>query len=272
MRNRRFILLSAVLFSVALATGCYRPVKGPEIVDLPAAEAVLRHIVVGRSVENRPIECILLGEGPDAVFILASIHGDEPAGTVLVRQLAVYLRQNPQLLQGRRVLLTAVANPDGFVHNSRLNVHGVDLNRNFPAANRIDVAMYGQSACSEPEARAIRQLIQKHDINRIVSLHQLTATGPEALVSRVPKGCIDYDGPGENLAERMAKHCELPVAKLGAAPGSLGSYAGLELGMPCITMELPLRAELLGPDLLWSRYGQGLVAAVMYPDEPEKTP
>jgi len=272
MRGRRFILLPAVLFGIALATGCYRPVKGPEIVDWPAVEPAVHHVVVGRSVENRPIECVVLGDGSDAVFILASIHGDEPAGTALVRRLAVYLRQNPQLLQDRMVVITAVANPDGMVHDSRLNAHGVDLNRNFPAANRVDIAMYGQAACSEPEARAIRQVILNYDIDRIVSLHQLTATGPEALVSRVPKGCIDYDGPGENLAERMAKHCELPVVKLGAAPGSLGSYAGLELGMPCITVELPLRAELLGPEVLWSRYGQALVAAVMYPDEPEKTP
>jgi protein MpaA len=69
----------------------------------------------------------------------------------------------------------------------------------------------------------------------------------------------------------MAGLCGLPVRKLGVRPGSLGSYAGVELGVPIITLELPRNASDLSVDELWGRYGPSLVAAVLYPDEAGAT-
>ncbi len=87
--------------------------------------------------------CLTLGQGPDVTFILATIHGDEPAGTPLVRRLATHIRQHPKVLDGRRVVLLRLANPDGLAHRSRYNAHGVDLNRNFDAANRKNSRQFG---------------------------------------------------------------------------------------------------------------------------------
>jgi protein MpaA len=207
-----------------------------------------------------------MGQGPDVTMILAAIHGDEPAGTPLVRRLKDYLHGRPDLLQGRKVLLLPVANPDGIARNSRLNSRGVDINRNFPAENRDEKPAHRGTPLSEPETRVIDRLIKEHDPNRIISIHQLTETGPEAISSRVPAGCIDYDGPAEELARRMAQDCDLPVEKLGAQPGSLGSYAGLTLGIPVVTLELPLNAHGFGSELLWARYGKALVAAITHRD------
>ncbi len=196
---------------------------------------------------------LVLGQGPDVTFILATIHGNEPAGTPLVRHLAEYLEQYPYLLSGRTVVLLPVANPDGMTYNSRFNAHGVDLNRNFATANRLNSRRFGHTALSEPEARAIDQLIRQYTPDRIVSIHQ-------------PLACIDYDGPSTALAVRMAKYCGLPVKKLGAKPGSLGSYAGLTLDIPIITVEL-LPADIApDPERLWQRYGTALIAAIVYPD------
>jgi protein MpaA len=64
----------------------------------------------------------------------------------------------------------------------------------------------------------------------------------------------------------MAQHCDLPIRRLGAQPGSLGSYAGLTLRIPIITFELPANTEQLDQGSLWRRYGPALVAAVVYPD------
>jgi len=269
MNGRGLTFPAAVVLGLAFFPGCYRPVEGPVIADWPQAEPLIHTIVVGRSVQRRPIECLVLGEGPDVTLVLAAIHGDEPAAVPIVRRLAIYLQENRQLLQGRQAILVPVVNPDGLVHSSRLNACGVDLNRNFPSSNRINDATHGLQALSEPEARVIRQLIRQYDPDRIISIHQLTDTGPQALANRVPKGCIDYDGPGKALAETMARHCHLPVERLGAAPGSLGSYAGQDLAIPCITVELPLGAELLGSNTLWDRYGAALVAAVVYPEKPQ---
>jgi len=58
----------------------------------------------------------------------------------------------------------------------------------------------------------------------------------------------------------------LPVRKLGAKPGSLGSYAGETLRIPIVTFEMPGDASRLDAESLWAKYGNAFVAAVLYPD------
>lgn len=216
--------------------------------------------IAGHSVEQRPIPCVVLGEGDDVVLILASIHGNENRGTPLLHRLAELLRQQPELLKGRRVVLMPTANPDGVAAGIRFNVRGVDLNRNFEAENRQNSKRFGMSALSEPEALAIFRVIEQHRPHRIVSLHE-------------PLNCIDYDGPAGELAQHMGRYCPLPVKRLGSRPGSLGSYAGLELGVPIITFEMPREARDQPDDQLWQLYGSALLAAVTWPEPlPESLP
>ncbi len=256
-RNRSIISTVCVLFAALVLAGCYQPVDYPVIVDVPPPPSVTvpleHHYIVGTSIENRPIICTVLGEGQDVTFILAAIHGSEPAGIPLVHRLVRYLQQHPQLLQGRKVVLLPVANPNGVAHNTRSNARGVDLNRNFSTANRLNSKRFGRTALSEPEARVIDRLIRQYTPDRIVSIHQ-------------PLACIDYDGPALALASRMAQHCNLPLIELGPKPGSLGSYAGVTLRIPTITLELPYIADRLNSERLWQRYGPALIAAVVYPD------
>jgi protein MpaA len=150
-------------------------------------------------------------------------------------------------------VLLPVANPDGMADNTRDNANGVDLNRNFKTNNRINNKEFGYRALSEPEACAIEHLIRQYSPERIISIHQ-------------PHACIDYDGPGQSLADRMAQHCDLPVEKLGAKPGSLGSYAGLTLGIPIITFEMAQGDSWISKESLWQRYGDALLAAISYPE------
>jgi protein MpaA len=208
--------------------------------------------VIGHSVEGRPIEAEVHGSGPDTVLILASIHGNEPAGTPLLHALADHLDRRPQLLRGRTIILVPVVNPDGYEHNARHNANRVDLNRNFPADNRKDRRRYGMSALSEPESVAIFDLIDRHRPSRIISLHQFAA-------------CIDYDGPGRNLAEAIADAAGLDLERLGGRPGSLGSFAGEQLGIPVITVELPSGLKRKSPQELFERFGKMLVQALIWP-------
>ena len=250
------ILTVCALFIVLVFAGCYEPTRYPELIKAPPPPAIAlppQHRIVGTSVLRRPIMCLVTGQGPDVTFILATIHGNEPAGTPLVRRLAKYLPQHPHLLTGRTIVLLPVANPDGMAYNSRFNAHGVDLNRNFATANRLNSKQFGHTALSEPEARAIDRLIRQYAPDRVVSIHQ-------------PLSCIDYDGPGLTLAVRMAQYCDLPIKKLGAKPGSLGSYAGLTLEIPIITFEMLQSDSALTPERLWQRYGKALIAAIVYPD------
>jgi len=264
------ILNVCALLAVFTLAGCYEPTAYPELVTPPLVPLTPlslappspkvptfvipgRYRIVGTSVQRLPILSFVLGQGSDVTFILATIHGDEPAGTPLVRRLGKYLQQQPHLMAGRTVVLLAVANPDGMAHNSRFNANGVDLNRNFPAANRVNNKQSGATALSEPEARLVKQLIEQYSPDRIVSIHQ-------------PLACIDYDGPGTTLAVRMAQYCNLPVRRLGAKPGSLGSYAGVDLGIPIITFEMLQDDSGLDSETLWRRYGKALIAAIIYPD------
>jgi protein MpaA len=255
MLGRKVLLVLACCFSLVITAGCATPNGNREqpLHIRVEDEHLVRRYVFGKSVENRPLEYMVLGEGSDVIFILATIHGNEPVGTALVQQLAGYLRQHPLVLWDRTVVLVPVANPDGMAHNRRFNANGVDLNRNFQTANRLDSRRFGYRALSEPESRFIHSLIHQYKPDRVVSIHQ-------------PLTCIDYDGPAKALAECMAGYCNLPVRKLGAKPGSLGSYAGETLGIPIVTFELPDDTGREGPQSVWQKYGSALVASVLYPD------
>ncbi|MGD2094378.1 MAG: DUF2817 domain-containing protein [Phycisphaerales bacterium] len=258
--KRLFTLVVSVFTAIFILAGCYQSTATPELITASTSQLYPEtaiypggHQIVGKSVNGLPIISFVLGQGPDVTFILATIHGDEPAGTPLVRYLRKYLQEHPYLMEGRTVVLLSVANPDGMAQNSRFNANGVDINRNFATDNRVNTKRSGATALSEPEARVIKQLIEQYSPGRIVSIHQ-------------PYGCIDYDGPGTTLAVRMAQYCDLPVKRLGPKPGSLGSYAGVTLGIPIITFEMLDDDSELDSDALWQRYGKALIAAIVYPD------
>lgn len=205
---------------------------------------------LGWSVEGRPIECRVFGEGDDVILFIASIHGSERMGTPLLRRLADHLVAHPELLRTRRVVLIPIANPDGFRRRKRQNAHHVDINRNFPAENHRSSHRYGKSPLSEPESTAIYDAINRFAPSRIISIHQ-------------PAACIDYDGPGRDVAQAMADASRLKIRRLGGKPGSLGSYAGNGLGIAVITLELPGGLGRLGDDKLWRRFGPMLLCAIL---------
>lgn len=247
-------LLTIVLVGLLL-TGCASaPRSEPTAEDRPqtldgqpdnALTAAKRRLSpFGLSREGATIPVIVLGNGPDTVLLIASIHGDEPAGTPLLFSLHAYLESHPEELRGRTVVLVPKANPDGFASASRENSAGVDLNRDFPASNRRAAAMP-----LEPETRALLAVIDAHTPDRVVSIHQ-------------PLRCVDFDGDGGQLAHAMSAACGLPVKRLGARSGSLGSYLGMDRGTPVITLELPGHAHSLDAHRLWDRYGQALIVAV----------
>lgn len=225
--------------------------------------------VVGESLDGRPIECQVYGTGPDVFWIIATIHGNEAAGTPLVAEFVKWLTENPKELDGKQVVIVPVANPDGFAGNVRFNKHNVDINRNFPASNwgsaepppaqilpgetPVRLKPPGATPLSEPESRALMIVLCQYFPDRVVSIHQ-------------PLNCIDWDGPADGLARAMGEKCKLPVNRLGSRPGSLGSFVGLTLEKPIITMELPEDAGMDGPTL-WKEYGEALIAALRYEGE-----
>jgi protein MpaA len=207
----------------------------------------------GTSVEGRPIPARIFGEGPDNQLFLGGIHGDEPAGVVLMERLCGYLKDRPSLVKGKRIVVVPATNPDGLWSKVRSNARGVDLNRNFDSQNRINEPRYGMAPLSEPEARFIASLIEDYPPSRIITLHE-------------PIACVDWDGPARDLASTMAEASGLPMKKLGTRPGSLGAFAGVDLKIPIVTVELPRAASAMSPDQVWDRYGHMLVKAIRHPN------
>ena len=277
MTVRGFAVLALITGIAGTSAGCKAPEPKPQVAEAPrdpprpappprpppvvepkkAEPIAARRTTIDSTREGRPIECLEFGQGEDVVLIMASIHGNEGAGTPLVRRLADQISRQPEYVQNRKLVLLPVANPDGLARGSRGNARGVDLNRNFPAGNYKSAGSHGSSALSEPESKAIQQVLKTYKPRRIISLHQPANTGP---------ACIDFDGPADALARAMASQCDLPIKRLGAKSGSLGSYAGLVLGIPIVTVELPKSVSTANADALWGRYGRMLLAALRYPE------
>lgn len=255
--TRSITLAVTMILALVAVSGCYEPEPTPLVVGIdqpvvmPEPTPVPKYRLVGHSVKGTPIRVEVLGEGYDTTMIIATIHGNEPAGTPLVHKLSEHLKANPDLLSGRQIVIMDVANPDGMAADTRENARAVDLNRNFETTNRVNNANHGQTPLSEPESRAIQTAILQYSPDRIISIHQ-------------PLNCIDYDGPGKALAMYMARQCPLPVKKLGARAGSLGSYTGEDLKIPTITVELPQSASQLADELLWKQYGPMMMAGITY--------
>jgi protein MpaA len=129
---------------------------------------------------------------------------------------------------GIRVVFVPWSNPDGIAANTRQNANDIDLNRNFPSDNFMPGGPGGDEPLSEPESRALKMVIDAVQPSAVISAHCCVPT-------------FDYDGPGEALATTMAAAMDpgirYPVVRLGSLPGSMGSYVGIELDLPIITLE-----------------------------------
>ena len=248
---RKILLIFLYALTILFASGCAELTQAVgNLINLRPGYVK----VAGRTVNNRLIEYSVHGTGSQTVLILGAIHGSEPTSAVLVGELQEYLVKKPQpaFLTTRRVVLVPVANPDGLAEGIRSNANGVDLNRNFPTANRVNSLQFGLQSLTEPESQVLTRLIDQYKPAIIVTVHE-------------PLACVDYDGPALELAEQMAQAANLPVRKLGALPGSLGSFAGETLGIPIITFELPPGTEKLDERVLWELYKQALFIAIEYP-------
>ncbi len=238
-----------------------RPSVAPAQPAPPAAQPAVRTVTMGRSVKGVPLVLEFFGDGPDRVLIFGGIHGNEPTSAAVARSLANHLRVNWDLFAGRTVAILAEANPDGLAARRRTNARGVDLNRNFPARNWQPASgkevRHGSRPASEPETRVIVRAIEIVRPHRILAIHS-TGRG---------RHCNNYDGPAHQLAEQMARCNGYPVrASMGyPTPGSFGSWAGKDQGIPTITLELP--RDRSGAQC-WRENASALLAFVQTPREP----
>lgn len=184
----------------------------------------------GSSVEGRPLVAVHRWRtgATRTTLVLGSMHGDERAGTGVVRRL----RRLP-LPAGVDLWLVPTMNPDGAEADVRTNAHTVDLNRNFPRywqqAGIGTSTWSGPFAASEPETRAVQALLQLVDPRTVLSFHQPL------------HGVDSYRAKSLPLVRRLARALDLPVRSFdcaGGCHGTLTDWANDRLDGRAVTVEL----------------------------------
>jgi protein MpaA len=171
------IVASAVCVSAVGATPVEAtsepPLSQAPLTTATATAEPVETMAVGMSVEGRPITAVRRGD-PNGlrVLVFGVIHGDEQAGL----QIVALLKELP-VPDGVDLYLVDSMNPDGVANNTRGNANGVDLNRNFPynwgpIGAPGDGQYAGPAAESEPEARAVVELISTIRPDLVIWYHQ----------------------------------------------------------------------------------------------------
>ncbi|MBC7690428.1 MAG: hypothetical protein H7222_01555 [Methylotenera sp.] len=237
--------------------------------------------VHGSSVQGRPLVYTEFGDpqSKNVTLVFAMVHPDEITPLYMGIQLIRYLQGHPADLKDARVIIAPLVNPDGFFVNPkiRMNSRGVDVNRNFAThdwktnALRAWKVRYksnarrfpGHEPASEPETRFQVQLIQKFQPRKILSIHS-------------PLNHMDYDGPSSLSLDKFPKdyiqeclklRTQLNAVSTGFFPGSLGNYAGQELGIPTVTLELPT-ANAAKASEYWIKFQSGIHSMIDFKIEP----
>jgi N-acetylmuramoyl-L-alanine amidase len=168
----------------------------------------------GRSVLGHKIVAVRNGapDAPVRVLVTGSIHGEEPAGLAVIRQLR---RMTPP--RGVQVWTVRTVNPDGLARGTRQNVHGVDLNRNFPTHWRgggrpFDGYYPGAEPASEPETRALMRIVRRIHPDVSIHYHQ-----PLGLVYRT-------DGVDPSVLRAYARRSGLPAKRRPRLNGTLTGW------------------------------------------------
>ncbi|HEX7065860.1 MAG TPA: LysM peptidoglycan-binding domain-containing protein [Bacillales bacterium] len=198
--------------------------------------------VIGQSVMGKNIYAIRLGEGPKEVFYSGAWHANEWLTTpVLMKFVEQYAQayQNNQALQGydiqylfnnMSIWLVPLVNPDGVelvqegitpshpfyeevlqINNGSrnfsdwtANIHGVDLNHQWPAAWEEEAATSpdhpspshygGPYPLSEPETQAVAEFTRNHDFRMVLAYHsqgQVIYWGFRGLAPEESEGIVE---------------------------------------------------------------------------------
>jgi protein MpaA len=194
----------------------------------------MKTFLFGRSSKNLPIFGYKFhsnkSENSKNVLVIGGVHGDEVEGVVLARGLMNKLMDSP--IENLSVTVVPEFNIEGVLLKTRQNYTGVDLNRNLPtkdwSADFTKIRYYpGPEPSSEPENKNLHRFLESENVDFIISLHSW-------------KPMLNVNGDCSPISDHISKETGLIIKEdIGyPTPGSLGTYAGLERGLPTLTYEL----------------------------------
>jgi murein peptide amidase A len=186
-----------------------------------------RRVVLGRSLEGRPVVAYELGDraSPRRVLVVGCIHGDECEGIAILDRL-----RRLGALAGTDLWLVPDANPDGHAAGTRGNARGVDLNRNFPWRWRPLGGVYysGTGPTSERETRIATTLIRRLRPRVTIWFHQHL-------------NMVVLTSGNLALQRRFARLAGMRAGRLPPYPGTATGWSNASLpGTTAFVVELPV--------------------------------
>lgn len=229
--------------------------------DMCAKLSDLEPETAGRSVWGRKLLYYRVGNGEKKLFINGAHHGCEYITSKICVDFYPYIKDRTK---DWTVFVMPMVNPDGVAVAQGLlpkntviyenlrrmngwndiyrawqaNANGVDLNHNYDADfKQLEAA--GPSRCSgrypesEPETRAVVNLVRKERFDMVICLHSQGEEIYHGFKGRYPKGSI-------KVAEEMAKISGYKIEE----PEDLASFGGMKdwfvdkFGKPGFTLEV----------------------------------
>ncbi len=186
-------------------------------------------------------------------YLIAGVHGDEVEGVFILQELFKWVQDEDI---NAPVIVIPILNVDGYRSGTRVNAHGVDLNRNLPSSNWSDKtrgSKYhpGPEPLSEPENKFIVKLFEKYPPKFILTLHSW-----KPMLNYNGDDCLKY-------AQVVHQHNNYPlVADIDGhpTPGSLGEFGPEKYNAQVLTFEAPLISDELSLAQIWEENSQGLKA------------
>ncbi|HEU4600268.1 MAG TPA: M14 family zinc carboxypeptidase, partial [Solirubrobacterales bacterium] len=194
--------------------------------------------VVGHSRRGRPIVLRQFGDPAwsGELLVFGCIHGDECAAGG-IRPLT-----NGCPDPGAAIYVVPNLNPDGAAAGTRLNGHGVDLNRNFPSewqaiGTRWDPEYSGPRPFSEPETRLAARIVRTLRPAATIWFHQYHGKRP----------FVRAWGPSAPAGRRFARLARMPFRLMRWPAGTAPNWQNHRFHAASFVVELP--AGQAGPRL-----------------------
>ncbi len=150
---------------------------------------------IGTSVEGRRIRALRIGNAGPTIVLNGGQHAREWIGVMTTTCVADRLLRGHAedarirgLLERFSFVVVPLVNPDGYAYSwetdrywrkNRQEPYGVDLNRNWPvgfggsgsSSNKRSQIYRGPHPFSEPETKALRDVVMRHDVVAHIDFH-----------------------------------------------------------------------------------------------------
>jgi g-D-glutamyl-meso-diaminopimelate peptidase len=227
----------------------------------------------GRSVKNRELSVLKVGNGSKKIFINASHHPREYMGTILTLNQAQYILEaysgnktidglNIKSLLDSKVsfYFMPLVNPDGVqicINGSPsyyFNANKVDLNHNYDAdwTKKItDTYSTGTSAFSEPETQAVKALCENVEFDLTIAYH---AAGDIIYWYYGQQGSVKTrDLAYANMLKNITGYSLVSSSDYKSSTSGFKDWCIQKLKIPSFTLEIGGKQGLSRP-LAWSAY------------------